>query len=60
MSKIKIRYTKFGDWKNVVTLLYERTLKKSMIDKKIVDKEAQELKQVYNRYLDRRRLQNIE
>ena len=33
-SKLKIRYTKLRDWINVITLLYERTLKQSMIDKK--------------------------
>ena len=34
ISKLKIRYTKFRDWINGITLLYERTLKESMIDKK--------------------------
>ena len=34
ISKIKIRYTKLRDWINVITLLYEKTLKKSMVDKK--------------------------
>ena len=34
ISKLKIRYTKLRDWINVITLLYEKTLKKSMIDKK--------------------------
>ena len=31
-SKLKIRYTKLGDWINVITLLYEKTLKESLID----------------------------
>ena len=31
-SKLKLRYTKLGDWTNVITLLYEKTLKSSMID----------------------------
>ena len=35
ISKLKIRYTKIKDWINVITLLYEKTLKESMIDKKI-------------------------
>ena len=35
ISKLKIRYTKLRDWINVITLLYEKTLKKSMIDKVI-------------------------
>ena len=34
ISKVKIRYTKLRDWINVITLLYEKTLKESMIDKK--------------------------
>ena len=34
--KLKIRYTKLRDWINVITLLYEKTLKRSMIDKKLM------------------------
>ena len=34
ISKIKIRYRKLRYWINVNTLLYEKTLKTSMIDKK--------------------------
>ena len=34
ISKVKIRYTKLRDWINVITLLYEKTLKQSMVDKK--------------------------
>ena len=34
ISKLKIRYTKLRDWINVITLLYEKTLKQSMVDKK--------------------------
>ena len=54
-SKIKIRYTKLRDWINVSTLLYEKTLKQSMIDKKTDEKEAQELRKIYNHYLDTRK-----
>ena len=54
ISKLTIRYTKLRDWINVITLLYEKTLKQSMIDKKIDEKEAQELKKIYNHYLDKR------
>ena len=54
ISKLKIRYTKLRDWINVITLLYEKTLKTSMIDKKIDEKEANELKKIYNHYLDKR------
>ena len=32
ISKLKIRYTKLRDWIIVITLLYEKTLKQSMID----------------------------
>ena len=51
---MKIRYTKLRDWINVITLLYEKTLKQSMVDKKIDEKEAQELKKIYNHYIDKR------
>ena len=54
ISKIKIRYTKLRDWINVITLLYEKTLKESMIDKKIDQKEAEQLKQIYNHYIDKK------
>ena len=54
ISKLKTRYTKFKDWINVITLLYEKTLKQSMIDKNINQKEAEELKEIYNHYLDKR------
>ena len=53
-SKLKIRYTKLRDWINVITLLYEKTLKQSMIDKKIDEKEADQLKQIYNHYVDKK------
>ena len=54
ISKLKIRYTKIRDWINVMTLLYEKTLKESMIDKKIKEKEAEQLKQIYNHYIDKK------
>ena len=54
ISKLKIRYTKLRDWINVITLLYEKTLKLSMIDKKIDEKEAEQLKQIYNHYADKK------
>ena len=55
ISKLKIRYTKVRDWINVRTLLYEKTLKTSMVDKKIDQKEAEDLKKTFNHYLDRRK-----
>ena len=54
ISKLKIRYTKLRDWINVITLLYEKTLKESMIDKVINQKEANQLKQLYNHYVDKK------
>ena len=54
ISKLKIRYTKLRDWINVITLLYEKTLKESMIDKKIDQKEAEQTKQIYNHYVDKK------
>ena len=54
ISKLKIKYTKLRDWINVITLQYEKTMKQSMVDKKIDEKEAQELKKIYNHYIDKR------
>ena len=55
ISTLKIRYTKLRDWINFITILYEKTLNESMIDKKIDEKEAQELKKIYNHYIDKRK-----
>ena len=41
-SKLKIRYTKLRDWVNVSNLRYDKTLKSSMVDEKIDQKEAEE------------------
>ena len=54
ISKLKIRYTKLRDWINVITLLYEKTSKEFMIDKKIHQKEPEQLKQIYNHYVDKK------
>ena len=54
ISKLKSRYTKLRDWINVITLLYEKTLKESKIDKVINQKEAEQLKQIYNHYVDKK------
>ena len=54
ISKLKIRYTKLRDRINVITFLYEKTLKESMIDKKINQKEADQLKQICNHYIDKK------
>ena len=54
ISKLKIRYTKLRDWINVITLLYEKTLKESMIDENINQKESEQVKQIYNHYIDKK------
>ena len=54
ISKLKIRYTKLRDWINVITLLYEKTLKESMIDEVFNQKQADQLKQIYNHYVDKK------
>ena len=36
-------------------MLYEKLLKQSRIDKKIDEKEAQELKEIYNHYIDKKK-----
>ena len=36
-------------------MLYEKTLKQSILDKKINEKEAEELKKIYNHYIDKRK-----
>ena len=55
ISKLKIRYTKIRDWINVITLLFEKILKTSMVAKEIDQREAEELKKIYNHYLDKRK-----
>ena len=52
-SKLKIRYTKLRDWINETTLLYEKTMKESMIDKKIDEKEGEKLRSIYNHYINK-------
>ena len=54
-SKLKKQYTKLRDWIIVITLLYEKTLKTSTVEKRIDEKESMELKKVYNHYLDKRK-----
>ena len=55
ISKLKLRYTKLRDWIKFITILYEKTLNQSMIDKKIDEKEASELKKIYNHSVDKRK-----
>ena len=51
ISKLKLGYTKLKDWINFITILYEKTLNQSIIEKKIDEKEASELKKIYNHYV---------
>ena len=55
ISKLILRFTKLRDWINFITILHDKTLKESMIDRKIDEKEAQELKKIYNHYVDKRK-----
>ena len=51
---MQTRYTKLRDHISMITLLYEKTLKNSMIDKVIDEKESDELKKIYNHYMDKK------
>ena len=55
ISKLKLRYTKLRNCIIFITILYEKTLNQSKIDKKIDEKEAEELKKIYNHYIDKRK-----
>ena len=55
ISKLKKRCAKLRVWIIVITFLNEEILKNSMIDKKIDEKEALELKKLYKHYLDKRK-----
>ena len=55
ISKLKLRYKKLRDWINFITIPYEKILNQSMIDKKIDEKEALELKKIYNHYVNKRK-----
>ena len=55
ISELNLRYTKLRDWINFITILCEKTLNQSMVDKKIDEKEASELKKIYIQYLDKRK-----
>ena len=54
ISKLFLRYTKLRDWINFITILYEKTLKESRVDKKIDQKEADQLQQTYNHCVHKR------
>ena len=44
LCKMKIRCFKLRNWINVFTLVFEKTLKQSLIFEKLDEKETQELK----------------
>ena len=54
LYKSKLRHTKLGDWVNFILVLLEKTLKNLMIGEKIDQKETDELKEIFNDYIDKR------
>ena len=54
-SRLKSRYQKLRVHIKMIKLLYEKTLKKSLVDKKIDEKESEELKSIYNHYITKRK-----
>ena len=55
ISNIKTRHTKLRNWIKIFTLPDEKTLKTTMVDKKIDENEAEELKKIYKHNLDKGR-----
>ena len=52
---MELRYKKLRNWNKFITTLYEKTLGQPMIDKKNNPKVAEELRKIYNHYLDKRK-----
>ena len=48
-------YINLRNWINVNTLLHEKSMKTSLVDKKIGEKDALELRKTCNLYLDKRK-----
>ena len=46
ISKLKKRNTKLRKWIKVLSFLYKKTLKTSLLDKEIDEEEAEDLKQI--------------
>ena len=42
-------------WIKNISLLYEKTLKQSMVYKKTDEQEAEDLKKIFNHYIDKRK-----
>ena len=43
------------NWIKFITILYEKTINQSMVGKRTDEKEALEMKKIYNVYLDERK-----
>ena len=54
-SRLKSRYQRLRDHIKMIKLLYEKTLKKSLVDVEIDEKESEELKSIYNHYITKRK-----
>ena len=52
---MKSRYQKLRDHIEMNKLLYVKTLKKCLVDKKIDEKESEKLKSIYNQYITKRK-----
>ena len=55
ISEMEIRFSKLREWINLITLLNEKILKQSMVDKKIDVGEVEDLKEVQNHYPAKKR-----
>ena len=55
ISKLKTRYINYVVALILIHCYTKKTLKTSMVDEKIDQKEAQELKKIYNHYIDKRK-----
>ena len=51
--ELKLRLEKLKDWINMITILYDNTIKNSTIVKKIEAKDGEKLKENFNHYLDK-------
>ena len=53
-SRLNSRYQKLIDHIKMIKLLHKKILKKSLVDKKVDEKESEELKSIYNHYITKR------
>ena len=54
-SRLKSRYQKLRDHNRMIKLLFEKTLKKSLVDKKIDENKSEGLKIIYTYYITKRK-----